>query len=225
MAHSFFLGVDLVDADASVTATVSVLEKEQEDTDAAARFRLGRARQYTKESVEALAEHLQGVVADRPYIGRTNIVVNQSAPKGGDFVEALTERGLDPIAAVLTDGSGAVPGETDEVAVHLGTTDAVRTLANLYRDGQFTIEDHTTEAGSHLARSVQRAAEALDAADGNQDTPAAAGNSLDALDAPDTYLTSAALAAWCATERSFDPSQHLKETPRTEHPEAGGPER
>lgn len=225
MAHSFFLGVDLVEDDPSFTATLAILEKEQDGTDAPAQFRLGRAREHTEESAEALAEYLQGVVADRPYIGRTNIVVNQSAPGGAALVDALAERGLDPIAAVLTGGSGAVPGETDEVAVHLGTIDAVRTLANLYRDGQFTVEDHTTEAGSQLARSVQRAAEALDAADGNQDTPAAAGNSLDTLNDPDTYLTSAALAAWCATERSFDPSQHLKEAPQTDNPEAGGPER
>ena len=225
MAHSFFLGVDLVEDDSSFTATLAILEKEQDDTDAPAQFRLGRARQQTEASADALAGYLQGVVADRPYIGRTNIIVNQSAPGGAALVEALAGRGLDPIAAVLTGGSGAVPGETDEVAVRLGTTDAVRTLANLYRDGQFTVEDHTTEAGSQLARSVQRAAEALDAADGNQDTPAAAGNSLDALDAPDTYLTSAALAAWCGTERSFDPSQHLKEDPQTQNPATGGPER
>lgn len=225
MAHSFFLGVDLVSDNPSAEATLAILEKEQNGTDAPARFRLGRARQHTEASADALADYLQGVVADRPYIGRTNIIVNQSAPGGAALVEALAERGLDPISAVLTGGSGAVAGDPDEVAVHLGTTDAVRTLANLYRDGRFTVEDHTTEAGSQLARSVQRAAEALDAADGNQDTPAAAGHSLDALDDPDTYLTSAALAVWCGTERSFDPSQHLKETPQTDNPEAEEPER
>lgn len=219
MAHSFFLGVDLVEDDPSFTSTLAILEKEQDGTDAPARFRLGRARDHTEASAGALAEYLQGVVADRPYIGRTNIIVNRSAPGGAALVDALTERGLDPIAAVLTGGSGAVPGEPDEVAVHLGTIDAVRTLANLYRDGQFTVEDHTTEAGSQLARSVQRAAEALDAADGNRDTPAAAGHSLDTLDDPDTYLISAALAAWCGTERSFDPSQHLKEAPQTGDPD------
>jgi hypothetical protein len=225
MAHSFFLGVDLVDDEPSLEATLSILEKEQDGTDAPARFRLGRARQHTEASAEALAEYLQGVVADRPYIGRTNIIVNRSAPSGAALVDALTERGLDPIAAVLTGGSGAGAAEADETAVHLSTTDAVRTLADLYRDGRFTVEDHTTEAGSQLARSVQRAAEALDAADGNRDTPAAAGHSLDTLDDPDTYLISAALAAWCGTERSFDPSQHLKETPQTEHPEADDTER
>ncbi|PSQ96361.1 MAG: hypothetical protein BRD55_06745 [Bacteroidetes bacterium SW_9_63_38] len=224
MAHSFFLGVDLVHDDPSVEATLSILEKEQNGTGAPTQFRLGRARQHTEDTAEALADYLQGLVAERPYIGRTSIIVNRSAPGGEALVTALTDRGLDPIAAVPTGGSGTVSGETDEVAVHLGTTDAVRTLANLYRDGQFTVEDHTTEAASHLARSVQRTAEALDAADGNQDTPAAAGHSLDDLDDPNTYLTSAALAAWCGTERSFDPSQHLKETPRTEDPRAGGPE-
>jgi hypothetical protein len=221
MAHAFFLGVDFPDEDADgrVGATLTILEKEKEQADARASFRLDRARYHADaESVDALADRVQSLVADQPYIGRTSIVVNWGSTPGQALVEALSDRGLDPVAATLTAGSGSVPGERDEVGVSLGTADAVRTLAELYRDRRFGIDDHTSEAASALARGVQRAAEILDEADGNQSTPEASGSTLDALNDADPAVTSAALAAWVGTERSFDPSQHLKEDPQTGRP-------
>jgi len=217
MAHAFFLGVELEEHDSSVDATLIILEKEQE-ADAAPGFRLDHARRCVEDSPDALADRIQSLVAERPYIGRTNIVVNRSAGPGPALLEALSGRGLDPIAVTLTGGGGTVAGETDEVGVSLGRADAIRTLAELHRDGQLVVEDHTTEAASHLARGLQRAAEVLDEADGNQDTPEAAGSTLDPLGESGPHVVSAALAAWCGTERSFDPSQHLKETPQTRHP-------
>ncbi len=222
MAHAFFLGVDLAEEGDAIEAVLTILEKDQEQTDADASYRLAHARDRTEASTDELAGHIQSLVAERPYIGRTNIVVNRSSAVGQALVDALKDRGLDPVAATLTGGSGAVPGETDEVGVNLGTIDAVRTLAELYRDGQFVIEDHSTEVASQLARGVQRAAEVLDEVDGNQDTPEASGATLDALGDADTPVTSAALAAWCGAERSFDPSQHLKEDPQTGRPGTPG---
>lgn len=217
MAHAFFLGVDVTENDdESLAATFTILEKEKEASVSEASFRLDHARRHTKASVEALAEHLQGLVAERPYIGRTSIVVNRTASVGERVVEALTEQGLDPVAATLTKGDGVVSGESDEVGVHLGTVEAVRTLAELQRDARLHIEDHATETASQLARGIRHVAEALDEADGNWKTPEAQGSSLDHLGDVDASVTSAALAAWCGTERSFDPSQHLKEDPHTQ---------
>ncbi len=219
MAHAFFLGVDVPDdaSDDGIDATLTILEKEKEQSDAHAAFRLDHVRHHRDvDSPEALADHVQGLVADRPYIGRTSIVVNRATGPGEKLVEALSDRGLDPVAATLTEGSGSVPGERDEVGVSLGTADAVRTLAELYRDRRLGIDDHSTEAASELARGVQRASEVLDEADGNQDTPEAAGSTLDTLNDASTSITSAALAAWVGAERSFDPSQHLKEDPQTD---------
>lgn len=224
MAHAFFLGVDLADdaSDDCLDATLAILEKEKEQADARASFRLDHARHHEDaESVDALADHVQGLVAERPYIGRTSIVVNRAAALGTDLVDALSDRGLDPVAATLTEGSGSVPGERDEVGVSLGTADAVRTLAELYRDRRFGIDNYTTEAASALGRGVQRAAEVLDEADGNQDTPEASGSTLDVLNDAGPAVTSAALAAWVGDERSFDPSQHLKEDPQTGRPNDG----
>lgn len=216
MAHAFFLGIDSGSAaDASPNATLTILEKEKEQSEGTARFRLNYIRPLPNMEAADLADHIQSLVAEQPYIGRTNIIVNRGTEPGRALVDALKTRGLDPVAATLTDGSGTVPGETDEGSVTLGTAEVVRTLAELHRDGLLTIEDHTTEAGSQLARGVQRASEALDAADGNQATPEAAGSTLEVLDDVDMHVRSAALAAWCGMERSFDPSKHLKEDPQT----------
>lgn len=216
MAHAFFLGVDLTENDdESIGATLAILEKEKEQSAPEASFRLDHARRYTKDSVGALADHLQSLVAEQPYIGRTNMVVNRTSAAGQALVEALAERGMDPVAATLTEGDGVVAGESDEVGVHLGRVEAVRTLAELERDGRLSIEDHATEAVSDLARGIQRATEALDEADGNWETPEAQGSSLNHLGDVNASVISAALAAWCGTERSFDPSQHLKEDPQT----------
>lgn len=217
MAHAFFLGVELEEDNSSVDATLIILEKEQE-ADAAPGFRLDHARRCGEDSPDALADRIQRLVAERPYIGRTNIVVNRSAGPGPALLEALSDRGLDPIAVTLTGGRGTAAGEPDEGGVSLGMVPAIRTLAELYRDGQFVVEDHATEAASRLARGLQRAAEVLDEADGNQDTPEAAGATLDPLGESGPHVISAALAAWSGTERSFDPSQHLKETPQTRRP-------
>lgn len=219
MAHAFFLGIDGGSAaDASPNATLTILEKEKEQSEGTARFRLNYIRPLPDMEAADLADHIQSLVAKQPYIGRTNIVVNRGEAFGRALVDALTDRGLDPVAATLTDGGGTVPRDADEAGVSLGTSDAVQILAELHRDGRLVMEDHTTEAGSQLARGVQQASEALDAADGNRETPEADGSPLQVLSDADTHVRSAALAAWCGTERSFDPSQHLKEDPQTGRP-------
>ena len=226
MAHAFFLGVELADTepDESLTATLTILEKEKEQSDVEASYRLDHARKYTDvASAGDLADRIQSLVADQPYIGRTSIVVNRGRPAGQALVDALEERGLDAVAATLTKGSGAVPGGRDEVGVQLGTSDAVRTLAELYRDRRLGVDDHATEAASDLVRGVQRAAEMLDEADGNQDTPEASGSVLDVFNEAEPAVTSAALAAWVGAERSFDPTQHLKQDPQTGRSSNGAP--
>ena len=47
-------------------------------------------------------------------------------------------------------------------------------------------------------------------------------NSLFGVASNTKAMTSAALATWLGTERSFDPSQHLKGTPQTESPSPEG---
>ncbi len=223
MAHAFFLGVDTLPNDEGAhEVTHAVLEKEKEPSDGEATFRLDHIRRSTDvASADDFADRLQGLVADRPYIGRTSIIVHRGGDFGQALIDALEDRGLDPIAATLTGGTGVTAGTTDEMGVQMGGVDAVRTLAALYRDRTLVLKDYASEVGSRLARDVQALAEQLDEADGDMEAlgESTAGPSFD----PEaTHVTSAALAAWLGTERSFDPSQHLKESPRTGSSEEPG---
>lgn len=222
MAHAFFLGVDATprDGDAPSDVTFTILEKSKEPADGDSHFRLNHIRHDSEiSSPDDFADHLQGFVADQPYLGRTNIIVNRAEEFGQDLIDGLKDRGLAPIAASLTSGSGAAAGDPDEVGVHIGVSSAMRTLVNLYRDGKLVLEGHTTETASRLTREVQNLAEDLDEADGDEEALGTS-ESEPSFDSVDSHLTSAALAAWLGQERSFDPSQHLKEDPQTQSPSA-----
>lgn len=218
MAHAFFLGVDVSPEHGEPPFEVihALVEKSKEASDAPSSYRLDHIREHDDvSSAEELADHVQGLVAEQPYIGRTTIIVNRSQGFGADVFEALKDRGLAPVGATLTEGGpGATPGDTDEMGVRLSGVEAVRTLADLYRDERFRIESQATEVVSRLARDVQALAERLDEADGDARALGVetAGPSFD----PDAvHVNSTALAVWLATERSFDPSKHLKESPQT----------
>ncbi|MFP4228796.1 MAG: hypothetical protein ACLFTE_08215 [Salinivenus sp.] len=214
MAHAFFLGVDVHDA-ATQEVTFVLLEKEKNPGDDAARYRLDHLRHVQElDSMEALADHLQGLVSEQPYIGRTSLIINRGSEAGQALVDALRDRGLDPVRATLTAGGGVPAAERDEEGVRLGTAGAVQALVELYRDGRFAVEEHSREGASRLAREIQHAFEVLDEAEGDQASGESMGD-LQALREAEPPLTSAALAAWLGRERTFDPSKHLKDTPQT----------
>jgi len=215
MAHAFFLGVDAVPShDEGHDVTRALFEKSSDGDELS--YRLDHIRHHTDvPSADDLADDLQSFVAEQPYIGRTSLIINRKTDFGQALLDALDDRGMDAVAATLTDGTGGVTaGETDEIGVHLGGVDAVRTIADLYRDGRLAVDGHTTEAASQLARDVQVLAEQLDEADGDIE---ALGESTSgpSFDPEATHVTSAALAVWLGSERSFDPSQHLKGSPQT----------
>lgn len=213
MAHAFVLGAAPT-PDESDGITLTLLEKEAGPDDGAPQYRLNRVQHHDGPvEAEALAKRLQDLMAERPYTGRTTVIVDRGPDLGAALVEALRDRGLDPVAVTLA--SGDAPAErsgTDDVYVEV--LEAVRTLVALYRDERFVVEEYATEEASRLARGTQRAFEALDEIEGDQASGGSATRSFRA-DEVDTYVTSAALAAWLGTERSFDPSQHLKQSPQT----------
>ena len=222
MAHAFFLGVDVAPTgeDAAHDVTYALFEKSR-DGDEPATFRLDNIRHNPDvASADAFADHLQSLVAEQPYIGRTSIIVNRATDFGQALLDALKGRGLDPVAATLTEGSGVAAGDTDEIGVHLGGVDTVRTIADLYRDRKITFESHTTETASRLARDVQALAEQLDEADGDLEALGVSTTG-PSYDPEASHVNSAALAVWLGSERSFDPSQHLKESPQTDSAEGG----
>lgn len=222
MAHAFFLGLDVSPTDEAPPhdVTHALFEKSVEGQEAAT-YRLDHIRHRSDvESADELADSVQGLLAEQPYIGRTSIIVNRTSDFGHALVEALKDRGMDPVVATVTEGSGTAAGETDEIAVQLGGANAVRTIANLHREGRLSVESHTTETASRLARDVQALAEQLDEADGDLEALGVSTTG-PSFDPEATHVNSAALAVWLGSERSFDPSQHLKESPQTESSSEG----
>jgi len=223
MAHAFFLGVDVVDredADDSGAVTVTLLEKERNGEERA-RYRLDSIRHESDVSdPDSVADHIQSLVADSPYIGRTTLIVNCRSDAGQAIADALDERGLAPVEARLTGGMGATAGNTDEVGVNVSEYDAVEALATLYRDGRLAFEEHASSDVSRLARGVQSFVEFLTDVEEATEAPDTVASEPQRPEAFDNYVTSAALAAWIGTERSFDPSQRLKSELGNRPPEA-----
>ena len=223
MAHAFFLGIDVAPAegDGASDVTHALLEKAREHSDEPVTYRLNHIRHHTDvEAAGDLADHLQGLVADQPYIGRTSIIANRGSDFGEALVDALEGRGLDPVAATLTNGGGVAAGAPDEIGVRLGSGDVLRRVVDLYRDGQLHFESHATETASRLARDVQALSERLDEIDGDMEALGETDTEGVSVEPGDTHITSAALAVWLGAERSFDPSQRLKASPQTD----AGPE-
>jgi hypothetical protein len=218
MAHAFFLGIDVAPADESgdPAVTHALFEKSTSGSDDPATYRLDHIRHHASAGpADTLADDLQGFVADQPYIGRTSIVVNRGSGFGQALLEALEDRGLDPVAATLT-GRSETAGAPDETGVHLDGTDVLRRFVDLHRDERLQLAGHTTETASRLARDVQAFAEQLDEIDGDIEALGTAQTEGLSFDPEATHITSAALAVWLGAERSFDPSQHLKESPQTD---------
>lgn len=221
MAYAFFLGIDVAtdDADEPGSVVCSLLEKS--DDDGATSYRLDSVRTFDADaSPEDIADALQSVVVDAPYTARTSFVVNRASGRGADVYDALDDLGLPVRAAALTATGDASTREVGSDAEERVTAQEVVTvLAQAHRDGALTLQHRETKEATELARTLQHyAALAVDTADMDE----VATNGQDVQDEgealPTSFralVTSAALATWFASQRSFDPTSRLKETPHT----------
>lgn len=218
MAHAFFLGIDVADdtSDTPGAVTATLLEKSDDATDAP-QYRLDSIAHYdASPDADDLADRFQSLVADSPYTGRTTLVVHTGPSFGQSLFDALEDRGLAPVSVTLTGGRSAAPAGTDDMGVHLAEFDAIDRLTRAYRDGRLDLEGPSSEHVSQLARGIQSFVAAATDEEDATETPDALDAEPQRPEAFDTHVTSAALALWTGAERSFDPTEHLKDTPRTE---------
>lgn len=212
MDYQFFLGVDAVEADDGTTTTaISLVEKEAGDEDSAATYRLHLVERGA-ESSAALAERIQEVLTQDPFIGRTVPIVNRTMEAGQAVLDELDDRGLDAIGALLTTGSAAVSGDTSEMAVEVSAQQMVNQLAEVYHDDRLNVwPQQEREAVSHLVRTVERFGSEGADSDGRVlrdeigTTPAEG--------AYDALVVSTALACWVGSQYAFDPTTGLKQRP------------
>ncbi len=222
MAYAFFLGIDVAsdDADEPGAVVCSLLEKSDEEGDTS--YRLDSVRTFDADaSPEGIAEQLQSVVLDAPYIARTSFVVNRKSDRGAAVYDALDDLGLPVRAVALTatgEESAREPGsEAEERATE---QEVVTVLAEAHRDGTLILQHRETKEATELARMLQHyAALAVDGADVEATAPTNGENAENEGEAlPVSFralVTSTALATWFAAQRSFDPASRLKETPHT----------
>lgn len=219
MAYEFFLGIDVADEQADEPGTVSLalIEKSQENADEASTYRLDSMEAYAGDAdPDDIADHVQGLLASSPYTARTGLFVNRESQRGQAVYDALEERGLPVRAVTLTDDRHAAPPTLEGDDESVARRETVRAIATAHREGRVEIQHRETEAASILARRLQHFGalavdgEAPEAMEGSETEE---GETLPTRF--DAVTSSAALAVWFASQRSFDPTSHLKADPQT----------
>jgi len=226
MAYAFFLGIDVARTDSEDAGTVicSLFEKSQQDD--APEYRLDSIRSFGETAdPEEIAEQLQGLLVEAPYTARTSFVVNRASPRGQAIFDALDGLGL-PVRAVTLTPSGSRAQHDSEAERDEGLAtdertmeqDVVAALAQVHRDRTLTIQHRETDEAAALARNLQHyAALAVETRSGDE-TAHEEGAEEEGEALPTSFpplVTSSALAVWFASQRSFDPTSRLKETPNT----------
>lgn len=222
MAYAFFLGIDVASDDADEPGAVVCSLLEKSDDDGATSYRLDSVRTFdAAASPEDIADELQSVVLDAPYTARTSFVVNRESGRGAKVYDALDDLGLPVRAVALTATGDESTRELSSGAEERVTEQEVVTvLAEAHRDGALTLQHRETKEATELARTLQHyAALAVDTADMDESVAANGEDTEEEGEALPTsfqaLVTSAALASWFASQRSFDPTSRLKETPHT----------
>lgn len=214
MTYTFILGVDVVASEEDgLSATFALVEKSANNNDEPPHYRVDRLNERRGfDSTDEVAERIQTLLTQKPYVARTVPIVNRTTTQGQEVVDALGERGLDPVAATLSTGTSTVSGDRDEMNVGISMYQAIDTLQALYHAGRVdTQPQKDTDEASHLVQGIERFGESGTDETGEEQRA-------DMAVTPDNgpynaVLVSMALACWLGEEQTFDPTQHLKETP------------
>lgn len=220
MAYEFFLGIDVADesSDESDTVTLSLIEKSQDGADAEVQYRLDSIEEFDPDTDAGdIAERIQSLLATSPYTARTGLFVNRESQRGQSVYDELEDRGLPVRAVALTDEAHTSPPTLEGDDENVAKQEAVQAISQAHREGRLEIQHRETEYASALARKLQHySALAVDAEAPSDYDEASEDEEGEALPTRfDSLVTSAALAVWFASQRSFDPTSHLKADPHT----------
>lgn len=211
MTYTFILGVDVVEADENrLAAALSIVEKSTENQAAPAYYRIDRLDAYSSfETTDDVAEHIQTLLTEKPYVARTVPIVNRTTGYGQDVLDALGARGLAPVGATLSAGTSTVSGERDEMNVTVSVHRAADTLQALYHAGRLDLQPQKdTEEASRLVRGIERFAGS--GTDENGEERRVEMGTTPGEGPYDAIVVSTALACWLGEEQTFDPTQRLK---------------
>ncbi len=215
MAYTFILGVDVVPSDENrLTAAFAVVEKSTEDQDDTAYYRVDRLDAYRNfESTDAVAEHIQTLLTEKPYVARTVPIVNRTTGHGQDVLDALGTRGLAPVGATLSAGTSTASGKRGEMNATVSVHRIVDTLLALYHADRIDLQpQQDTDEVSRLVRGIERFGDSGTDEEGEE-------RRVEMATTPDegpydAVVVSMGLACWLGEEQTFDPTQRLKEVPQ-----------
>ena len=219
MAYEFYLGVDAPEE--QEVATIALVEKEDEDEkghqeEVEYRIRellqLDLAEEEGELQPEPVVGRIQDIIADRPFTGRTILVVNRSNPRGQGVLDALQEQGLTSFGVSLNEGEGATQAgsgislssgdeaEPDENNFFLGEDTLIGTLDRLYRKGRLILPSNNKHV-SAVADDMESHQVYLDSAEAGEEVASAPTYT--------TFSRSTGLACWLGEQHDFDPTRHL----------------
>lgn len=206
MAYEFYLGLDLSGRRGILTLVEKASEEEADEEQITYRFH--RLEQLDKDtSDEEIVEHIQDTIADRPYTGRSIVVVNKTGKKGQAVLEALTGQGLTPIGVSVTEGDtatqtgSAMDAGGDEAEDRAGFFVSRRALIGM-------LQDIYDDAELELIQDTPEFTALLDALDEEEEQAA-----------QNPYVISAALACWFGEQHEFNPLEHLSDSEMPTSPE------
>ncbi len=212
MAYEFILGVDVVHPEGdALSAAFTAFEKTTDGGETAPNYRLDRLEERSGfESTDDLAEYIQSLLTQKPYVARTVPMINQTTAEGRAVYEALKERGLVPVGATLSDSTTTVSGGRDEMNATVSARNVLDTLRTLHRNGRVDLHaQKDTDEASRLARAIEWFSESGVDETGEERRVNMALVPDD--DGPyEPLVVSAALACWLGEEQTFDPTEHLK---------------
>ena len=106
MAYEFILGIDVVPTgDSSHTVALTAVEKTDEEG-AQPHYRIERIEQANGlEKAPDVAEHIQSLITQKPYVARTVPVINQTTEAGSAARAAPADRGGGGAGATFSRGT------------------------------------------------------------------------------------------------------------------------
>jgi hypothetical protein len=156
------------------------------------------------ESVETVAEDIQGRLAEAPYTARSSVVVHVGNELGHALADALSDLGMRPVRVRVRSANDGTAAESDAEAV-IDAREELVALSNAHRTGALRVEHRNTEDAAHLARTLGHLVD-----DSNEGSEIS-------THTLDVQGTSALLAYWWSTEQTADPTERLRaDLPGTE---------
>jgi hypothetical protein len=212
MAYEFILGVDVIHSESkALTVAFTAVEKTGSNNGEATRYRLRLLEEkHSFESTDDIAEHIQSLLTQKPYVARTVPMINQTTEEGQAVRDALEDRGLAPVGATLVDGTTTMSGNREEMHAVVSMRNVLDALRALQREGRIDLQvQKDTDEASRLMRAIEWFSESGTDEDGNE-------HRVDMALSPDQegryepLVVSTALACWLGEEQTFDPTEHLK---------------